>query len=402
MEDHFVGPDGLIRRSHPRPRPPAATGDGAEGAAPWAQRDAQTGRDEAASSPVDPIGHGWMNDVLRASRVLIVDDEESNLVVLEAILEDAGYDNVLCCSDATQTFDLYASFQPDVIMLDLHMSRMDGLGVLEGLNAVSGGDYLPVLIITGDSSQEARERALMAGARDFVAKPFTNNELLLRIKNLLETRQLYLTVRKQNQFLEDRIAQRAQELEDAKVEIIERLAKAAEFRDDETGKHTGRVGNLCARIGESLELPEAQIDLMRQAAPLHDVGKIGIPDRILQKPDRLSIDEFEIMKRHTAIGSSLLSGSVSRTLRLAQRIALTHHERWDGTGYEGIVGENIPLSGRIAAVADVYDALVHRRPYKEAWPADQALAEIEGQAGVQFDPAVVRAFLDLPEIIDLR
>lgn len=394
MLDHPAPADGLIRRSHPVPGGPPADAPGA------VLRSVAMEGDEG--DPSGSLASGPVTDVIAGSRILIVDDEDSNLVVLEAILEDVGYDNILCCSDPAQTFDLYAAFQPDVILLDLHMRDLDGISVLRGLGAISGGEYLPVLVITGDTSQESREGALMAGARDFVAKPFTNNELLLRIKNLLETRHLYLTVRSQNRLLESRIGERTRELEEAKVEITERLARAAEFRDDETGKHTGRVGKLCGQIGEALELPEPQIELMRQAAPLHDVGKIGIPDRILQKPGRLTPDEFAVMKKHTAIGSTLLAGSLSRTLRLAQRIALTHHERWDGGGYAGIVGENIPLSGRIVAVADVYDALIHRRPYKEAWDRDRAVAEIKAQSGSQFDPAVVDAFLGLPEIIDLR
>jgi len=398
VQGHFLDPNGLIRRTHAV----AERSDGPAADPDPAPSERQSGTSEIGAGPVDEIERGWMSDLIRGSRVLIVDDEESNLVVLEAILEDAGYDNVLCCADETQTFDLYASFQPDVILLDLHMRQMDGITLLKGLRTISGGDYLPVLVITGDASQQTRESALLAGARDFLTKPFTNNELLLRIKNLLETRQLYLTVRKQNRLLESRIDERTRELEEAKIEIMERLARAAEFRDDETGKHTGRVGELCAQIGRALELSEAQIDLMKQAAPLHDVGKIGIPDRILQKPGRLSVDEFEVMKKHTAIGSKLLAGSSSRTLRLAQRIALTHHERWDGRGYAGIVGENIPLSGRIVAVADVYDALTHRRPYKEAWDRERSVAEIKAQAGGQFDPAVVKAFLDLPAVVDLR
>lgn len=392
MPDQFLDRSGLIRRTHD-------VGKGQIGARATEGGDAF--REARGESPVVDIERGWMSELLR-SKVLIVDDQESNLVVLETILEDAGYDNVLCCSDATQTFDLFASFEPDVILLDLHMHRLDGMTILKGLREMSGREYLPVLVITGDPSQETREGALLAGAKDFIAKPFTNNELLLRIKNLLETRQLYLTVRRQNQMLESRIDERTRELEEAKIEIIERLARAAEFRDDQTGKHTGRVGGLCADIGAALELPEEQIDLMRQAAPLHDVGKIGIPDRILQKPGPLTHDEFEVMKKHTAIGSTLLAGSLSRTLRVAQRIALTHHERWDGRGYAGIAGENIPLSGRIVAVADVYDALTHRRPYKNAWDEERSVAEIKSQAGGQFDPLVVNAFLELPQIVDLR
>lgn len=193
------------------------------------------------------------------------------------------------------------------------------------------------------------------------------------------------------------ILHHTRDLREAQIETIERLATAAEFRDDDTGQHVHRVSQNCARIAAALQWPEAQTELIRKASPLHDVGKIGIPDHILLKPGKLTPEEWEIMKSHILIGSSILSGSRFPLLQMAEEIALTHHEKWDGTGYSpGLGGEAIPLSGRIVAVADVFDALTHERPYKKAWPVSEAVDEIRSQSGRHFDPDVVEAFLTLP------
>jgi putative two-component system response regulator len=194
----------------------------------------------------------------------------------------------------------------------------------------------------------------------------------------------------------------AQHLEEAQFETLARLAAAAEYRDDDTGEHTRRVGDLAGRLAEALGLPAELVQLIRRAAPLHDVGKIGIPDAILLKPGRLTEEEFDHMKRHTTIGARMLSGGASTQIALAEQIAGTHHERWDGTGYPvGLAGEAIPIAGRIVAVADVFDALTHARPYKQAWPHAEALAELHRQRGRQFDPRVIDAFLTLDHTTDL-
>jgi PAS domain S-box-containing protein len=196
--------------------------------------------------------------------------------------------------------------------------------------------------------------------------------------------------------LEAMIIERTRELDDARTDTLRQLALAAEYRDDETYQHTERVGHVAARIALGLELPAGQVTLLRQAAPLHDVGKLAIPDRILLKPGKLTVEEYEVMKTHTELGARLLSSGSSPVLQMAALIAATHHERWDGNGYpQGLAGESIPLVGRIVAVADVFDALIHDRPYKKAWPFEDALAEIESSAGSQFDPRVVAAFLKL-------
>ena len=195
--------------------------------------------------------------------------------------------------------------------------------------------------------------------------------------------------------LEEKVRERTWELEEAQIEILERLALAAEYRDDDTGAHTQRVGRLSAMLGRALGMSDVDVELIRRAAPLHDVGKIGIPDAILLKPGPLTDEEYEVMKTHTVIGARILSGNTSPHLQLAEEIALTHHERWNGTGYAGLGGEDIPLPGRIVAVVDVFDALTHDRPYKEAAPVPLALEEIRRQSGRHFDPPIAAAFVEL-------
>ncbi len=217
--------------------------------------------------------------------------------------------------------------------------------------------------------------------------------MILRIKNLLQTRSLHLRIQGQNQLLDQKINERTAELEATQIEILERLALAAEYRDDDTGEHTKRVGRTSARIAEALGWPAADVELIGRAAPLHDVGKISISDLILLKPGKLTPEEFENMKTHTTMGAKMLSGGRFPLLQLAEQIALTHHERWDGTGYIGLRQEAIPIAGRIVTVADMFDALTSERPYKKAWTVNEALEEIQHQSGRQFDPRVVEAFM---------
>ena len=335
--------------------------------------------------------------VFTKARILIIDDEATNVDVLRRVLERSGFTRVQTTTDPREARKLYLDFRPDLILLDLHMPHLDGLAVMDELNRIAEATYLPILILTGDVTPEARRDALSRGAKDFVHKPFSTDEVLLRIGTLLETRFLYLQIQSQNQMLEAKVRERTRELEGAQFEIIERLAKAAEFRDDNTGQHTERVGQMAALIAKQIALPDSQVSLIRRAAPLHDVGKIGIPDKILLKRGKLTTDEFAVVKTHTAIGARILSGSRFPILRLAEEIAFSHHERWDGEGYAGIRSDSIPLAGRIVAIADVFDALTQQRPYKEAWPVDQAIAEVERQRGQQFDPKLVDAFLRIIE-----
>ena len=339
-----------------------------------------------------------MPDQLTESRILAIDDSEANLLVLESILDDIGFTHIVTLSDPTRAVATCQAFEPDLVLLDLHMPRMSGLDVISAIRERKSESYLPVLMLTADISSEAKVRALSAGANDFLTKPFDRTEVELRIRNLLQMRHLHRQLHNQNAILERKVAERTQEVEAAKIEILERLAMAAEFRDDQTGEHTKRVGMICALIGEALGLDEKETQTIERAAPLHDVGKIGIPDRILLKPGPLTPAEFELMKRHTSIGAQLLSQSLSPTLQLAETIAATHHERWDGSGYGmRLSGEAIPLAGRILAIADVFDALTHDRPYKSSWPTQAAINEITSSSGTKYDPLVVAAFLRVVE-----
>jgi putative two-component system response regulator len=314
----------------------------------------------------------------------------SNVRLLEFILEDAGYTHVHSTTDSRQSLGLFRSIHPDIVLLDLAMPHLDGLAVMQQLREQMMDNQVPILVLTADAALATKHKALKQGAQDFLTKPLDKIEVELRIRHLLE-------VRFHNVLLETRVRERTQDLEKSQLETLQRLALAAEFRDDDTGLHTKRVGLTAARIAETLGLPSPQGDLILQAAPLHDVGKIGITDAILLKPGSLTPDEFDTMKQHTVIGAKMLSGSTSPWLQLAEEIALSHHEHWNGRGYpQGLSGETIPFVGRIVAIADVFDALTHERPYKKAWPITEAVAEIKNQSGRQFDPQVVEAFLTLP------
>lgn len=329
------------------------------------------------------------------ARILMVDDEPANLEFLRLVLRDQGYGQLLDATDARQAVDSLEILAPDLVILDLMMPGFDGFQFMDALQEWLPPDaYVPVLVTTADTAAETRRRALAAGASDFLTRPLSPAEVRLRVRNLLHIRFLHQELRGQNAHLEERVSYRTAELEDARQEILDRLARAAEFRDDDTGLHTQRVGLLAARLARVLGLDDEQVDLLRKAAPLHDIGKIGIPDSILLKEGRLTAEERALMETHTGIGARILSGSRYPLLRLAEEIAMSHHERWDGGGYpNALSGDRIPISGRIVAVADVFDSLTHLRPYKRAWTVAEALAEFRTQSGRQFDPAVVEALL---------
>jgi putative two-component system response regulator len=330
---------------------------------------------------------------LKTARILIIDDEEANVLLLERLLERDGYTRVMSTTDSTTAVALCAGQPPDIVLLDLHMPSPDGFEVMELLAPWIKERWFPILVLTADITPEATERALSSGARDFVTKPFNGKEVLLRIKNLLEVRFLQLELRKQNLTLDQRVRERTEDLHIARLNALERLALAAEYRDDDTREHTRRVGRTAGLIAGRLGLGDDEVELITIAAPLHDVGKIGVPDRILLKPGKLTDREFELMQSHVEIGRSILSGSDAPVLEMSAQIASSHHEWWDGRGYSaGLEGTEIPIAGRIVAVADVFDALTHDRPYKKAWTVKAALEEIRSLSGRQFDPDVVEAF----------
>jgi len=334
---------------------------------------------------------------LRDLPIVAVDDEDANVLLLRRVLERAGYTGLTTTTDPTEVLPLVDEHRPRLVLLDLHMPRIDGFELLERLGASDGDrDGVPILVLTADITEKAKRRALELGARDFLNKPIDHVELVLRVRNLLQVQHLQDRLLEHNATLEEEVAARTRDLEVARLEVLDRLALAGEYRDDDTQQHAWRIGRSSALMAAELGLGREQAELIGRAAPLHDIGKLGVSDAILRKPGPLSEEDFECVKRHAAIGAEILAGSSSALLQMAQIIALSHHERWDGSGYpNGLAGEAIPLPGRIAAVADVFDALTHERPYKHAWEVDEAVAEIRRGSGSQFDPAVVEAFLRL-------
>lgn len=337
------------------------------------------------------------------ARILIVDDEAVNVRLLVRILESAGYSNVHPTTSPIRAISLFATELPDIVLLDMHMPELDGIELMQHLTAMlPHGEFLPMLMLTGDLSPDVRQRALAQGALDFVTKPFEVSEVLLRIRNLLHTRMLHSELRTRADELEVRVRERTLELEQARIDILHRLALAADYRDDATGEHTRRVGWLTERIALRLNMSKHDAERVGRAAMLHDIGKIGVPDAILLKGTRLTAAEFEVIKQHTVIGRDILAGSPAPLLRVAETIAFTHHERWDGTGYHRLAGEAIPIEGRIVAVADTFDAIVNDRPYRPAASIDVALVELAAHRGTQFDPQVLDAFMKLVDDGELR
>jgi len=330
----------------------------------------------------------------RQARLLVVDDEQPNLDLMSSILRRAGYERVVLTTEPVWALDHLDELAPDLVLLDLHMPGMDGFEVLRHLQTVvPAEDLIPRLVITADSTSATRRAALALGAHDFLTKPIDVAETSLRVANLLQTRMLHVQLRRHNDRLEEQVAARTRELEDAHRAVTRRLALVADYRDDDTAEHAGRVGGLAARLGTALGFGPAQVALLAEAAPLHDIGKVAIPDAVLLKQGPLTDAEFAIIRTHAAVGAHILRGSESPLLELAEQIAHTHHERWDGGGYpRGLRGEQIPLAGRLVAVVDVYDALVSARPYKSAWPQERAVRELRSQRGRHFDPDVLDVF----------
>ena len=342
---------------------------------------------------------------LQQARILIVDDEPANVLLLERLLTRAGYENVVSTTDSAQALPLCTQSPPALVLLDLHMPVPDGFEVMRQLDPWIAEGALAVIVLTADTTRDVRQAALSGGAKDFLVKPLDAIEVLLRIKNQLETRLLHVELRRQALVLEQRVYEQHEDLDDARLEMLQRLARASEYRDDDTGEHTQRVGRISGLIARKLGLDAEDAELIQHAATLHDVGKIAVPDNVLLKPGALTAEEFELMKTHVRAGADMLANSRSPLLQVAERIALTHHEWWDGGGYiEGLRGDEIPLPGRIVAIADVFDALTHDRPYKRAKPLETALDEIRSLRGRQFDPRVVDAFdvLAHEELLDVK
>ncbi|MBT3221746.1 MAG: response regulator [Proteobacteria bacterium] len=342
--------------------------------------------------------------------ILVVDDEPRNLRLMEAMLLPLGYDAVLANGGAEGLAKL-GNLPVDLVLLDLKMPGMDGFEVLRQIRADPKTAVLPVVVVTAHWGSETKVQALEAGADDFLSKPVDKAEMRARVKSLLRVKMAHDNLSNYRTALEKTVVARTEELrcamvrvEEASLDIIHRLARAAEYRDDDTGAHLERMSRFAAAVAAQMGLSKKEVRDILHASPMHDVGKIGIPDRILLKPGRLSTEERAIMERHVELGVRILEGSEYELPQLAERIIATHHERFDGTGYpKGLSGDDIPIEGRIVAIADVFDALISKRPYKEAKPAEECLRIIYSLKGNHFDPRVVDAFIEVwDEILDIN
>jgi len=328
-------------------------------------------------------------------KILICDDSVTNVMILCKLCESEGFDKVERVTDPRKVLPAIEASDFDLLLLDIEMPHMNGFEVMGQVREKYCKETLPILILTGLQDIETRNRALSEGASDFLNKPFDQTEVLLRVKNLITLRQAYKFQENINHELERKVNERTEELNRATETLIHRLALAGELRDQETGQHVVRVGEYARLLAEEVGLPEEISFMINKAAPLHDIGKIGIPDSILLKPDQLDDSERHVMNSHTLMGADLLGDHDSLLIQLAASIAKSHHEKWDGTGYPNqLSGESIPIEGRITSISDVFDALTTERPYKKAWSVEQALEHLQAEAGKSFDPTLVQLFID--------
>ncbi|MEI8155995.1 MAG: two-component system response regulator [Burkholderiales bacterium] len=326
--------------------------------------------------------------------ILVVDDIPENIAVLAGVLR--GLYKVVVATNGADAIALVSQIPVNLILLDVMMPGMSGYEVCQRLKANAATCHIPVIFVTSLGERSEEERGLELGAADYLQKPCHASIVKLRVK-------LHLEQQNQNLKLERRVKERTIELEDSRREIVRRLGRAAEYRDNETGKHVIRMSKVSHLIAVASGMDSARADLLLNAAPMHDVGKIGIPDGVLLKPGKLDAAEWEVMKTHTLIGAEIIGDHDSDLLRLARIVALTHHEKWDGSGYpNGIAGDAIPLEGRIVAIADVFDALTSERPYKRAWSAGEALEYMQQQSGISFDPKLLEVFVSkMPDVLHI-
>lgn len=328
--------------------------------------------------------------------ILVVDDTPTNIAVLMEILR--GEYRVLAALNGEQALKIArADPPPDLILLDVMMPGMSGYEVCQLLKAESRTRKIPVIFVTAMNQVEDETKGFALGAVDYITKPVSPPIVSARVKT-------HLALYDQNRELERMVRERTAELHHTRLEIIKRLGRAGEFRDNETGMHVVRVAHFCRLLGEAARMNEEDVDLLFNAAPMHDIGKIGIRDHVLLKPGKLEDDEVKLMRQHVPFGAEIIGEHADRLLAMARLIALTHHEKWDGTGYHrGLKGEEIPLVGRITSIADVFDALTSVRPYKKAWPVEDAVKFLQREAGTSFDPDLVPMFVALlPQVLAIR
>lgn len=327
--------------------------------------------------------------------VLVVDDTPENIDVLAGVLRQ-DY-TVKAAINGEMALRIIRNAPPDIILLDIMMPGMDGYEVCRRLKADHTTRHIPIIFITARIGVDDELLGLELGAVDYLTKPVSPPLVKARIKT-------HLALHDQNRELDRRVREQTRQLYDTRLQIIQRLARAAEFKDNETGQHVIRMSHYARLLGLAAGMSDYEADMLMNAAPMHDVGKIGIPDHILQKPGKLTPEEFEIMKTHAEIGARILGDDPSELMQLARIVALSHHEKWDGSGYPaGLSGENIPRVGRIVAIADVFDALTSVRPYKKAWTVEEALSHLHNEAGKHFDPQLVGFFIGLrDQILGIR
>ena len=332
-----------------------------------------------------------MND-LGSCKILIADDTKTNIdVLIQALRSDYKLGVAL---NGSKAIEYVRANRPDLILLDILMPGMSGFEVCRQLKTDPDTKDIPIIFITAMDSSGHKTKGFEIGAVDYITKPFDITEVKARVKTHLSLKTAQEALRNQNTILEQKVRERTKELEEAQIEILERLEKAAEYRDKKTGGHIKRMSNYCRLLGQAAGLQPEEYDLLALASTMHDVGKIGVPDTILLKPGKLTEEERTVMKTHTTIGAKLLSGSEHAFLQAAEIIALTHHERWDGTGYpQGLKGKEIPLFGRITGICDVFDALISERPYKKPWPVGKTLEKIREESGTAFDPELASLFV---------
>ena len=332
-----------------------------------------------------------MNEDTSRSSILIVDDINSNIELISYILKDEYI--LETATNGLMALECVKENMPDLILLDVIMPGINGYQVCERLKDDERTKNIPVIFITSMDEIEDKTQGFELGAVDYITKPFDIAEVKARIQTHLALKDSREALQNQNQILEEKVKERTSQLYDTQLQIIYSLGRASEYRDNETGMHIKRISNYSYKLGCAAGMSKEESELLLHTSTMHDVGKIGIPDSILLKPGKLGPHEMEIMKTHTIIGGEMLSGHDSKQLQMAQLIAITHHEKWDGSGYpRGLKGEEIPLVGRIVGLCDVFDALISERPYKKAWPVEDAVLEIERGSGNHFDPHLVKLF----------